>query len=272
MKQDINSKSGDWFLSSANYLSWRDDFSETSKPLWCPGLPGAGKTVMTSNIVENLRHTQLQFKESHLSGLAYLYLGQKSAGEPDRSPGALLRGLLKQLVYDFPAMPRDIEDLYDTHIQNETSPRDEHVLSILRAVCARQKSVHIMVDALDEYHETDRNVLIRLLLSIQRSIPLKFKLLFTSRLIDIITTELKGCDRMDISAHDDDITAFVQHQLTLPNNERLADLVKSNAGLLGTICSTIIRESANMSVANLRPASRHALYLDPKPMLTAPVS
>jgi hypothetical protein len=42
---------GQWLLDSAEFLGW----TETSKQtLFCPGLPGAGKTILTSIVIEEL--------------------------------------------------------------------------------------------------------------------------------------------------------------------------------------------------------------------------
>jgi hypothetical protein len=43
---------GKWFLTSDAFTSWQ---AATEKPLWCWGIPGAGKTVLASITVNHLR-------------------------------------------------------------------------------------------------------------------------------------------------------------------------------------------------------------------------
>src|SRR6267154_535868 len=42
---------GTWLLDSIEYQSWRERKKQT---LFCPGIPGAGKTILTSIVVEEL--------------------------------------------------------------------------------------------------------------------------------------------------------------------------------------------------------------------------
>ncbi|KAK0480425.1 hypothetical protein EDD18DRAFT_1468503 [Armillaria luteobubalina] len=45
---------GEWFLESPEFKSWKDGLTE-SRTLWCPGGPGIGKTVLASIIVNSLQ-------------------------------------------------------------------------------------------------------------------------------------------------------------------------------------------------------------------------
>ena len=42
---------GQWLLNSAQFKSW---LNHTRQTLFCPGIPGAGKTILTSIAVEEL--------------------------------------------------------------------------------------------------------------------------------------------------------------------------------------------------------------------------
>ncbi|KAJ7584492.1 ankyrin repeat-containing domain protein [Mycena floridula] len=43
---------GDWFFKRPEFVDWRDG---RTKFLWCPGMPGAGKTILSSIIINHLR-------------------------------------------------------------------------------------------------------------------------------------------------------------------------------------------------------------------------
>ncbi|KAF6221635.1 hypothetical protein HO133_001601 [Letharia lupina] len=47
---------GEWFLGSDKFKGWEGGDNNV---LWCHGIPGSGKTVMTSIIVEHLRKSQV---------------------------------------------------------------------------------------------------------------------------------------------------------------------------------------------------------------------
>ena len=54
---DISSRraknTGQWFLDSPEYDSWRS--RQSSGVMWCRGIPGAGKTVLSSLIIDSFR-------------------------------------------------------------------------------------------------------------------------------------------------------------------------------------------------------------------------
>ena len=57
---------GQWFLESSEFQRW---LNEDSKTLFCPGIPGAGKTIMSSIIVNYLYS---KFDGDENVGIAYI--------------------------------------------------------------------------------------------------------------------------------------------------------------------------------------------------------
>ncbi|OOG00107.1 hypothetical protein ASPCADRAFT_204006, partial [Aspergillus carbonarius ITEM 5010] len=58
---------GAWFLATEEFTKWSDIRNSI---LFCPGIPGAGKTFLTSIVVDHLEHT---FGPDPKVGIAYLY-------------------------------------------------------------------------------------------------------------------------------------------------------------------------------------------------------
>jgi hypothetical protein len=58
---------GQWLLKSEQYQAWLKTSAQT---LFCPGIPGAGKTILTSIVIDDLttRH-----QDNQSIGIAYLY-------------------------------------------------------------------------------------------------------------------------------------------------------------------------------------------------------
>ncbi|KAJ7844658.1 hypothetical protein B0H13DRAFT_126803 [Mycena leptocephala] len=61
---------GQWLLEHHLFKKWK---SGVTKTIWCRGMPGAGKTVLVSIVVDNLR-AEL---ESETIGIAVIYLSHK---------------------------------------------------------------------------------------------------------------------------------------------------------------------------------------------------
>ncbi|KAJ7325848.1 hypothetical protein DFH08DRAFT_711106, partial [Mycena albidolilacea] len=134
-------RTGAWFLEHEIFQEWK---SMSGKILWCPGMPGAGKTVLSSIVVHHLR-TDLQ---GNNIGVAAIYLNHKE----EHSPSKLLAGLWRQLILG-KSMSNFIQRLYNIHREPGTRPSIDEDLHVLRSVVSEYSKVFLVVDALDEYLE-----------------------------------------------------------------------------------------------------------------------
>jgi Cdc6-like AAA superfamily ATPase len=83
-------ETGQWLLDSSEFEAWVENNNQT---LFCPGIPGAGKTILTSIVVDNLTS---RFRNDSKTGIAYIYcnFGRRDKQKIDD----LLSSLLKQLA------------------------------------------------------------------------------------------------------------------------------------------------------------------------------
>lgn len=81
-------ETGTWLLQNEVFAEW---LSGTGKTLWCPGIPGAGKTVLASVIIDHLEET---FAGDNV-GIAFAYC---SYNDQDQKVTNLIASLLQQLV------------------------------------------------------------------------------------------------------------------------------------------------------------------------------
>jgi Cdc6-like AAA superfamily ATPase len=105
---------GEWLLKSNIFQEWINNSKQT---LFCPGMPGAGKTMITSIIIDHL-YTKYQNNDS--IGIAYLYCNFRRQHE--QKPEDLLANLLKQLVQEHLSMPESVKSLYERHKNGRTRP------------------------------------------------------------------------------------------------------------------------------------------------------
>lgn len=68
---------GAWFMSSPAYKDWSNGCTPT---LLYPGIPGAGKTIITSLVVDTLKKPH-EASDDFL--VAHIYLNHKRQGEQD---------------------------------------------------------------------------------------------------------------------------------------------------------------------------------------------
>lgn len=131
--RDINSRrvkgTGSWLLESPEYALWLDQ----SGTLWCRGIPGAGKTILSSLVIQTLRES----KQPGM-GVAGLYCSYRN---PETTLN-MLGSLVKQLAEPLANLPAAIHNL--------TVPRLEDFRSILSDLFSSYSKVKIVIDALDE--------------------------------------------------------------------------------------------------------------------------
>ena len=98
---------GQWLLVSAEYQTW---LNTPKRTLFCPGIPGAGKTILTAIVIDDL-YTRFQCDAS--IGIAYLYCDFRRQHEQKTED--LLTNLLKQLAQKQASMPDGVQALYNQY-------------------------------------------------------------------------------------------------------------------------------------------------------------
>ncbi|EXK24229.1 hypothetical protein FOMG_19035 [Fusarium oxysporum f. sp. melonis 26406] len=196
---------GQWFLESAEYQEWLD---ADGKTLFCPGIPGAGKTILSSIVINDL-HTR--FSDNPKIGIAYIYCNFRR--EQEQKIVDLLASLLKQLSRGWHCLPESVNSLYDKHKKNTTRPLLEELSETLRFVVELYAKVFIIVDALDECQALD-DCRGRLLFEIFRLQGKSTVNIFaTSRPISDITSMFDRALSLAIHATKDDVALYLENHM-----------------------------------------------------------
>jgi hypothetical protein len=216
---------GKWLLESAEYLQW---VARKEAMLFCPGIPGAGKTILTSIVVDHLRG---KFGTDTSTGICYIYFNFRRKNE-QRLDGILL-SLVKQLSQRQPSLPQSVRNLYFRHKKTLTRPSTSDICQTLKSVVAGLSRVFVVVDALDECQVLDgcRSMFISELLDLRSWIGAN--ILVTSRFIPEISERFCEGTTKDIRAADNDISKYLDSNLAqLPgfvsNNTNLQSEIKEN--------------------------------------------
>jgi hypothetical protein len=200
---------GQWLLDSAEYQAWLHTSNQT---LFCPGIPGGGKTILTSVVVHDICN---RFHNDTTIGIAYLYCNFRR--QEEQHVEYLLANLLKQLAQGQSPLPGTVKELYNQHKVRRTRPLRDEISRALQSVANMYSRVFIVVDALDECQETDgsRTKLLTEIFSLQSKNGLN--LFATSRLIPEIKKNFESCLSLEIRASHEDIWNYLgEHMSQLP--------------------------------------------------------
>ena len=210
---------GQWFLDALELAQW---LKETKATLFCPGIPGAGKTMMAAIAIDYL----LKLARNNLHGIAYVYCNYKNQKQQDAS--SILAAILKQLVQGRPSIMKPIEQLHQQHAGRGTKPSLDEIFSVLRDVIAHYPVVYIVIDALDECRDSDGTR--RQILSKIRDLQARedVRLMATSRFIPEIEDEFRGALSLEVRASNKDVKRFVAGQTYRLPSRIQRDLVLQN--------------------------------------------
>lgn len=201
---------GQWLLESAEF---RTLMKGDKQMLFCPGIPGAGKTILTSIVIDCLC---ARFRNDGTVGIAYLYCEFRQKDQ--QSPEDLLASLLRQLAEGRPCLPPNLTSLFSSHKRQNTRPSFGELSGSLRSIAATYSKVFIIVDALDECQEANgcRARLLSELISLRGKCGAN--IFATSRFTPEIARHFEGDMTLEIRAHDQDVRRYLDsHIAYLPS-------------------------------------------------------
>nr|POE71802.1 isoform 2 of ankyrin-3 [Quercus suber] len=234
--------SGRWCLLSEEFVAWRT--TQNSK-LWCPGIPGAGKTVMASIMCEYLIVHLAEAVKSGTTGIAVVYL---KYNDSTQTLEHILGVILRQLQEELKPVSQCLLDLYKAHATLKTSPSSGELSSVLSTIVQTFQNVYILVDALDECNEELRWGILDSL----HSVAPQMHLLLTSRPLDSINEELKGFVQLPIKANRADLDLFIDQHIEKNRHLKCIALITKHRFLLARLHVESLAGAAALSIGHLR--------------------
>ncbi|KAK6822051.1 hypothetical protein RU639_006694 [Aspergillus parasiticus] len=215
---------GQWFIDSHRFRTWVE---KPEQILFCPGIPGAGKTTLMSLVIDELYK---RYGNDSDIGIAFIYSNFKD----EWTMYQLLSTLLKQLIQRQPSIPSDLKDIYDYHHKHGTQPPPEDILCCLDTIASSYKKIFMIIDALDECRSSieSRDRIMTTILNLQ--VLHHVSLLATSRPILEISDRFKEMPTLEIRAPNEDVQRHLRNHLG-----RLPRFVSRDAGLQDEIVTEI---------------------------------
>jgi hypothetical protein len=233
---------GQWLLDSEEFQAWLNTNKLT---LFCPGIPGAGKTMITSIVVDHLWN---EFHNNADIGIAYLYCNYRR--EQQQKAEDLLLSLLRQLTQERISVPAEVTVLYERHKTSGTRPSFDEIANVLLSLVRLYSKVFIIIDALDECPTSNeaRNSLLSEVSKLQTQAQVN--IFATSRFIPEIKSHFEGCMSKEIRAKDGDVLRYVEGRIPQLLRSRISkypdlqnairrEVVKAADGMYVHYCTSI---------------------------------
>lgn len=207
---------GQWFLDSPEFQTWLNATKET---LFCPGIPGAGKTILTAVVVDELTTS---FRNDKSVGIAYLYCNFKRQHEQKAED--LLLSLLKQLTQSQSSLPESVKYIYDCHEKRRTRPSLDEISRALQSVASLYTRVFIIIDALDECRDSSQIQLLPIVFELQSKYGAN--IFATSRINDEIAKQFITAVTLKIRADNEDVKKYLNTRVELLKSDIIDNTIQ----------------------------------------------
>lgn len=188
-----------WFFERPEFQSW---LSGDGKILFCPGIPGAGKTVLAATVVHYLHEHIAPDADSIALSWTYFSFKARASQTPQNVLGSICAQFARKRI-----------DLTDKVVaayriamsKNEKTNPD--TIQLLREFLSKYTKVYLIMDAMDEYSEDDMGWLE--VFDPLRKLTGHLNIIVTSRPIASIEREFAAALKVEILAHEADILSYV---------------------------------------------------------------
>jgi Cdc6-like AAA superfamily ATPase len=195
--------SGKWLLDSQMFMEWIRVQQQT---LFCPGIPGAGKTIIVSAVIDEVNNIH---KDNPEVGIAYIYSNFQYLHDDRQKINSLMASIARQLLQSMQKMPPSILKMFNTHRSKGTRPSTSELFEVFLSIIDKLQRVFLIVDALDELD--DPNKFLDQIFGLQRTEKVSF--LATSRFMPEIVTRFEGMPLLEIQASREDVTNYLSTSL-----------------------------------------------------------
>ena len=126
-------------MQSSVYIQWK---AQQNSTLWLYGIPGCGKTILSSTIVEDL--------ESTLPTATLLYFYFDFSDNHKQTLDSMVRSLIIQLYRKSKNAQKQLDSLFSSCEDVNRQPAHESLCKVLLHMVDSLEHTYIILDALDE--------------------------------------------------------------------------------------------------------------------------
>ncbi len=232
-----------WIFDAEEFTSWDRNPGES---LWLHGIPGAGKTILCSTIIDHV--SQVRAGDQGVK-VTYFYFDFSDGDK--QSVSDMLKAVIYQLIVDEDELPDSAATLH-AKCHGLTEPGLDELLGVIFAEVSRSSRTFLLIDALDECPRHERTVFFSHILG--HPLPENLSLLITSRKEHDIEAALLPAVTHSISIQSSKVDADVRIHVK-KSIERDPRLSKWKPSIRDEILAAIVLRSNGMYVGYFRSIS-----------------
>ncbi|KAH6916383.1 ankyrin repeat-containing domain protein [Coprinopsis sp. MPI-PUGE-AT-0042] len=217
---------GMWLVKGDKFRIWLEANGDI-KIFWGSGIPGAGKTILASIVIQHLE--ALRKETDGKICVCYVYF--RYSDRSKMTVRNVLETLAMQTLERHPDCLAIIEETYAQHLHERTEPTEEQLLALLGQLTKGMTATFYILDALDEAHTKIQLAVLKALAS------LNVKLFITSRPLKTVEANFPAAHTFLIIAQDTDIDLHIAKGIN--ESAELQRLLQDDPELRDEIISTI---------------------------------
>ncbi|THZ34752.1 ankyrin [Aureobasidium pullulans] len=203
--------------------------------LWCPGIPGCGKTVVMSIIVEYLEN----LRTNENIAVAYVYCVYD---QQHQTASHLMASILAQFARQSAFSNAALEECWNAYRDKTTGPSLSEYVRHIKALRSNFSTAYLLVDALDELPDTERRTFVNHLSALTPDV----QILVTSRNKPSVLGRFKDASCMQIQAREEDVRAALEARVEA--EEFLRHAAPEDSDLRHAIIDTICQKARGMFI------------------------
>ncbi|KAH6889038.1 hypothetical protein BKA70DRAFT_1163664, partial [Coprinopsis sp. MPI-PUGE-AT-0042] len=224
---------GMWLVKGDKFRLWLEPNGDI-KIFWGSGIPGAGKTLLASIVIE---HLEALCGETD-TRICVCYVFFRYSDRSEVTVRSIIETLVMQTHERHPDFQALIEQTYSQHLRERTEPTEAQLLALLRQLTDGMAITFYILDALDEAPTKIQLTVVKTLAS------LNVKLFITSRPLKTIEDNFPNAHTFHITAQDTDIDLHIKKGIS--ENAELQRVLNANPSLRDEIISTIKGDCGGM--------------------------
>ena len=203
-------RTGLWFLNGEAFTKWK---TGKASRIWLYGIPGCGKSVLSSAIIHHLSHLC-----DKVPGKVIIYYYFDFSDKQKQCASSMLRSFICQLAQSFHKIPKDLDKAFTEFGKKRKSLSQKGLLELFKQIVKEFPQIYVVLDALDECVKWGE--LLKVLEDIFNWEFQHMHFIMTSRRekqIEDVLEDIKGprehiCIMND--AVDEDIKLYISHELS----------------------------------------------------------